>query len=350
MNNYLSIIIPVYNGESSIKLLLDSIFIQDHNFIKEVIIVNDGSTDNTIGIIENYNNPKIVLINKTHTNAGDSRNYGLAKATGIYIWFVDSDDRIPFNALDIINQKLKKSPNISILEFSYLLYDEKNDIMKDAFPNDQYIFSNCNDAKGHFITIQDYPILLTANAYPWNKIYNLDFIRSNKLTFSNTIVHNDLFFKISSEIVAKNIAFINQALYIHYINKINGQLTQQRNSIRVQSLIKALNDTDFFIAKHNINKFVKLHYLLFKFNIFPWAFTLVEKENDAYKDLNSFYIKSLNNMLISELLYVYNSKITSKQSRKLINNMLSSNIFPIQKRVILKFYKIYKKFNKFNKL
>lgn len=343
MDCRLSIIIPIYNGEKTLKPLLDSIFIQDNNFLKEVLIVNDGSTDNLINMIQQYNNKKIILINKKHSNAGDSRNVGIRKATGEYIWFIDSDDIISNDALNCIKNKLEEVPDVSIIEFAYLLYDEKHNLIKDTFKNDKIIFNNHKIKNINYFSINDYPLLLTSNAYPWNKIYQTKFIKNNKLNFSSTIVHNDLFFKLSTEMLAEKISFINQALYTHCINKITGQLTQQKNLVRTESLMAALNAVDDFILNHKINKNVKLYYLVFKFNVISWAFTLVEKEDNAYRLLYSYYIEKLYKISSAELLFVYSSTYTNKQSRDLIKRTTRKEGFSIKRKLIFNFINIYYK-------
>ena len=84
----LSIIIPVYNGEKYIKRCLDSIFTQSfENY--EVIIVNDGSTDNTKNILDELKNDKLKIYNNENHGVSYSRNFGIEHSIGEYIMFVD---------------------------------------------------------------------------------------------------------------------------------------------------------------------------------------------------------------------------------------------------------------------
>lgn len=87
-----SIVIPVYNSGSLIKRCLDSILSQKGNFIYEVLLVDDGSTDNSSEIIEEYHNPCFSLIHQQNAGPAKARNRGIELATGKYIAFIDSDD------------------------------------------------------------------------------------------------------------------------------------------------------------------------------------------------------------------------------------------------------------------
>ena len=91
----ISIIIPAYNCEKYIERCVKSILCQTYHNL-EIIVINDGSKDNTIKVLKKLGNEdnRIVVINKENTGVSDTRNLGLEKATGDYIGFVDSDDYI----------------------------------------------------------------------------------------------------------------------------------------------------------------------------------------------------------------------------------------------------------------
>ena len=125
MNNiYLSIIIPVYNGEKYIKRCINSIIDQEIDFM-EIIIINDGSADNTKEIceafVQKHNNIK--LINQENQGVSHSRNIGIQNATGKYVMFVDADDYLVEHSLNNIKDLLKE--DIDVLRYSYILNNEK---------------------------------------------------------------------------------------------------------------------------------------------------------------------------------------------------------------------------------
>ena len=95
INKVISIIVPIYNTERYLERCLESIINQEYKNL-EIILINDGSEDNSIDICEKYKKTdnRIIIINKEHTGVSDTRNVGLKNATGEYIGFVDSDDYI----------------------------------------------------------------------------------------------------------------------------------------------------------------------------------------------------------------------------------------------------------------
>ena len=109
-NDLISIIVPVYNVEKYIVRCLESILSQTYKNI-EVIIVNDGSVDKSGEICERYakKDNRIKLINKSNGGLSDARNKGIDQANGIYITFVDSDDYISQNYVEILYKLIKEN-------------------------------------------------------------------------------------------------------------------------------------------------------------------------------------------------------------------------------------------------
>ena len=134
-----SIIIPVFNGEKYLKKCLDSVKSQIYNDF-EVIIINDGSTDNTSKIIETYlTDKRFKVINQDNRGIGFSRNIGIKKAKGEYIVFLDSDDYIEFNFLEKMVYKIK-TDNLDMVVCDYFEEREaENRIKKVRIPNFFYI-------------------------------------------------------------------------------------------------------------------------------------------------------------------------------------------------------------------
>ena len=104
-----SIIIPVYNVENYLSECLDSAIAQDHEN-KEIIVINDGSTDNSPRIIDEYQKKHLEIIVKHTTNQGQStaRNIGLDMASGDYVIFLDSDDWLESNTLSVCLEKINE--------------------------------------------------------------------------------------------------------------------------------------------------------------------------------------------------------------------------------------------------
>ena len=114
-----SIIVPIYNAEEYLPKCIDSLINQTYQNI-EIILLNDGSTDNTQNIIASYKDKRIIAINKKNTGIADTRNEGIKKSTGEYIMFVDSDDYLELNSIELLIKKLEKDKS-DIVMFNYQL-------------------------------------------------------------------------------------------------------------------------------------------------------------------------------------------------------------------------------------
>ena len=208
-----SIIVPIYNCESFLRQCLSSIQQQSYTDI-EVICVDDGSTDKSNEIIKEYavGDKRFKYIFKEHSNAGESRNVGIAASRGDYLIFLDGDD---FFAPDMIEYALKcsLSTDADITVFQYKLYYEKlNRVSTKIYgihTNRKHPFSlfDCTNQKFEF-----------TNIAVWNKLYKADFIKKNHLMFKSHIAINDLFFSWCSLILAKKIALCRHVGTFYRVN------------------------------------------------------------------------------------------------------------------------------------
>ncbi len=140
----LSIVIPTYNEERHIGQLLDSIYSNDYKENFEIIVVDDGSKDNTVKIIQSYE--KVRLFKQNHKGAAAARNFGVKQSKGDIILFLDSDVITHKNVLSKIDIYFKKNPDLKVLMGIY----SKNPVNKSLFTRykallDYYIFTSTSD-------------------------------------------------------------------------------------------------------------------------------------------------------------------------------------------------------------
>ncbi len=126
-----SVIIPVYNVEQYLKRCLDSVFNQTLKDI-EIICVNDGSTDNSLKILEEYakNDKRIKIYNQLNKGVGAARNLALAKTGGEYICFIGSDDEYSLNTVEKV-YKIAKSNDAEVVQFNYKSFYENKEKIKE---------------------------------------------------------------------------------------------------------------------------------------------------------------------------------------------------------------------------
>ena len=138
-----SIIVPVYNTEKYIDQCLNSIINQSYDYF-EVILVNDGSTDNSLLKCAEWEkkDSRIRLITKENEGLGPTRNCGVANADGDYLLFIDSDDWYDNELLNMLAKEIKQS-NPDVVYFDFTIFDELNNTYTRSYENAQYI--NCDN-------------------------------------------------------------------------------------------------------------------------------------------------------------------------------------------------------------
>lgn len=171
-----SIIVPFYNSKKYLKRCLDSLVKQSLNDI-EFIFVNDGSTDGSEKIVYDYlsKDNRIRLFNKKNGGQASARNFGLSKAHGDYIIFIDSDDYVEENLCEELYNSVKNGYDIVISDY-YIVSDNVKSYHK---------ISKCVEGE---ISLKEY--LLTA-VCPWNKIYRREFLIKNGFVFPEGIIYED---------------------------------------------------------------------------------------------------------------------------------------------------------------
>ena len=189
MSVTLSIIIPVFNCEKTIKKCLDSIFNQKTELEYEVILVDDSSSDNTVKVVESTisGRKNSRLICQENAGAGAARNKALSYAKGEYLFFIDGDDYISGNCLNILNMEIQKKENLDILIFMYRYYDEESCTFKKMSQRDAAVYYD-TAFQNRIFSFEEFPQLHECITYPWNKLFRRSFVDENKLKFSETVV------------------------------------------------------------------------------------------------------------------------------------------------------------------
>lgn len=203
-----SIIIPVYNVELYLSDCLDSILNQNFDNY-EVIIVNDGSTDRSYDIILAYQNRfnNLVVLDQKNKGVSAARNLGLSVATGDYIWFVDSDDKIAEGALSLLSAKITDN-QCDILSFSSQhLIDATKEIRQNTIFDDSVYESCINFLRDNKLEIA-----------PWIYVIKRQVLTSNQILFREDVkLHEDEFYVLDIFAFANKIITIKAGLYIYRI-------------------------------------------------------------------------------------------------------------------------------------
>lgn len=218
-----SVIVPVYNVEKYLEKCLDSLVNQTLQDI-EIIVVNDGATDNSASIIDSFADkyPQIISLTKRNGGLSDARNYGMPYATGEYIGFVDSDDYVDFDMYEKLYEKAK---------------EEDSDVVEcdlhHVFPDgtiDTEVGERIQDRK---------QMLMMGRSVVWNKIYRREWLETTGVIFPKGLIYEDV------EFFCKLVPYINKYSYvdtasIYYVQR--GESINNKQSLKTLHILKILTN------------------------------------------------------------------------------------------------------------
>lgn len=237
-----SVVMPVYNAQDYLFDSLGNVLKQTLKEI-EVICVDDGSTDRSAEIIEDYASRdfRLSLIRQKNQYAGAARNAGLAKCRGKYVVFWDADDRFALDALEKLYQKAEADQaDMSVCDIRK--WDDTTDryvlpsnYLRKEFMPDKVPFS-AED-------IPQYIFNFTTNI-PWNKMYRRSFIQEHQLQFEHRKRANDVVFVMQALYLAKSITVVDERLIDYRYNN--------KNSLTATLSQDVFSTYDAFQAAHDI--------------------------------------------------------------------------------------------------
>ncbi|WP_308991952.1 glycosyltransferase [Mariniflexile litorale] len=289
----MTIIVPVYNVSAYLNTCINSIAIQDINSNQyEIIAVNDGSTDDSLAVLENlqlqFSNLKII----TQENQGLSgaRNTGLDNALGHYILFVDADDYILPNMLNNLI-KIASTYNTDILEFGAV----------GITPGKKIVYSMTASTHNNVLTGEEYLSSINYMGSACNKLYSFDFLNKHSLRFLEKVFIEDIEFNSRAVFLSKRIMAID-TIIAHFLQR-EGSITRTKNFAKKEKMI-----FDIFIVLKSINDFTE---------------KTVTKNSIAYIPLK----KRVNELVATMLLRVMKETKTTRIKDEIIIKLKNENLY-----------------------
>lgn len=243
----LSIIIPIYNAETTLRRCIDSILEQDFRDY-QIILVDDGSTDNSPAICDEYvkADHRALVLHKPHCGLSEARNTGIKKAKGEYITFVDADDAIARDTLSELMELLGVHQDYDMLEYSvYVKYGHPRKQRLMRLPTKEY-----HDMRQYWLEGKAYD-----HTFAWNKIYRREVF--DEVKYPPKKKFEDVY---TLPRILKNcntVATTDLGLYYYYYNP-NG-ITENANGRALSDLLYAhckmlyrCNDADYYARVLNI--------------------------------------------------------------------------------------------------
>lgn len=257
----ITVAIPVYNCEKTLKKCLDSIINQTFEEI-EILIINDGSPDNSEEICLDYikKDERIKYVRRENGGLASVRNLALETSNGEYLCFIDSDDYIDLNALSFMYEKAQKEKSDIVL-CGY--YTENGNAVQRVY------------YKGENVDTLDVIELKAKNLIDpaWNKLYRLDFLKGTGVKFPEGEYYEDTFFNLSLIPYNPKITVCEECFY-HYVLNM-GSITRRYNKEKLSTikdrarLLKSVTKgiepyCDFYFVKCVFSSFIDMFFSLTK--------------------------------------------------------------------------------------
>ena len=277
MSPKVSVIIPVYNTAPYLRESIGSIVNQSLHDI-EILIVNDGSTDNSAEIIRELANEdeRIQVFEQENQGQSVARNVGLKYASGEYIYFMDSDDLLSLDALEkLYNRCLARQLDVLFFDADILYEDGQQTLSWDYHRTERY---------GEEIVYQGTLLLddmlehYTFRATPWLYMVSRDFLTQQRLLFYPDIIHEDELFTMLLFMQSHRISCLKESLVKHRV-RANSTMTKKFSIRNVSCYLKVMDELFAYSRTHlSVLPLVKKYAKYTLNGVFETAFQLPFKE------------------------------------------------------------------------
>lgn len=238
-NPLISVIIPVYNAEEFLESSLRSVMDQTYKNL-EIICINDGSTDNSLSILQRMKDEdkRIRVISDVNHGAGAARNTGMDHATGDFIFFFDSDDLLKKKMMEILVKTALKN-DTDIVLFGYQKFSGSKKVHTDFSAKVLKVPMNRVISPDQ---VSD-RLFQADHGMPWNKFYNTRFLKDTGVRFQELKNSEDEYFSRITTVLAKRILFLDKVLIGYRVgNKKSLQGNHGKNILDSTYALRAIHD------------------------------------------------------------------------------------------------------------
>ena len=330
----ISIDVPVYNVEKYLKKCIESIINQSLQDI-EIICVNDGSTDSSLEILNDFasKDKRVVVINKTNSGYGHTMNMGLNTATGEYIGIIESDDFADLSMFEEL-YKLAKENDADIVKGDWYNYWSKNDFARKN--------NRISSAKAFKLTnSQKDKSLLRINPSVWSAIYKREFLNKNNIRFLETpgASYQDLAFSFKVFALAQRVILTDKAYLYYRQDNINSSV---KSKTKIYCVCDEFDEIDRFLgANPDLKHEFKVQEEIIRYT--GYVSSVLRISDDVKPEFIKIFSEHFKTEYASGLLGdEFFKKIDKKDFLTLINS-------PDKYILVLKRIEFCRKFNQFRK-
>ena len=279
----ISVIIPIYNQEKYLSDCLDNIINQSFRDI-EIICINDGSTDNSLEILEDYalKEERIRIITQENQGLAATRNRGIEIANGKYVYFIDSDDYLESTALEKLHD-LSEKLDPDFIMFKLNNFDEgSGEPIIDDYYTMPHLKERVGDNLFNYDDVSDFALKLAVNV-PGN-FYNREFI--NDLRFPEGLLFEDNVFFTNALFKATKIDFYDEFLYHRRVRENSLSRSLSLDTIEITDILLDLCE-EYYHPHHKRELYYRIFHNIYKvFDDAP-----EECKEDVFKGIKSRYKK-----------------------------------------------------------
>ena len=283
----ISIIIPIYNAENFLTQSIESVLTQSFDDI-ELILIDDGSVDESAKIIDQYasKNEKVIAIHQPNKGVSKARDVGIEKASGKWIYFLDSDDYADTTMFEKLYTAAKQNDSDVVMCGVHILNEKTGAISS----NDPYfglkIFEEQKDTGVFFNGVFSYEqcrdFLFRICVVPWNKLIKTDFLKKNSIKFAEGLSFEDNIFSLELLLKAGRISLVNEPLPYYRFGSVHS-LTYGINDYSKLDLFNVFNKMEVVLRDNGVfEEFGEYFFNHKKNTLLYW-----------YKKLNDFNVKDL---------------------------------------------------------
>lgn len=310
-----SVVIPVYNVEDFLEECLDSVINQTLEDI-EVICIDDGSTDNSLEILNNYSkkDSRIQIIIQENQGHAVATNNGIKLAKGKYLFLMDSDDILELNALEE-TYNVADGDNLDFVIFQAVnYYMDTNKLVRSEKYSMNALADYVGDRVFNYKDIKEFIFKITVT--PWSKLYNREFILNSDAKFPDGLIFDDNVFFFDILFSAKRIGFLKKHLFKrrwHSSSSTTYGGSKFIDYIKISNLI-----WDVF-KKHDVfDEFKEGLYSKKTATVYYWYKKINDKfKQDYFNEMKKDYLKLANNKD-----FIYN---LNKNNKLIFESVLKSN-------------------------
>lgn len=318
----ISIIIPVYNVGEYIKECLDSILVQTYKDL-QVLIVDDGSTDNTMNVVKEYEDKfkDLTILYQKNQGVSVARNTAFSHIKGEYTIYIDPDDFLEIDMLENMHKRAEQD-KVDIVISQYYVYYKKNDkrnYTEKYNVNFEKIYSNYE--------VMDLMLNYELQGQLWNKLFKTKLLKEIEFKFEPNRYIQDAFPVFRAIYKSKGISFIEKPLY--YYRQRETSTVHKKNAKLAEDYFHAMTTIINYIKDKNIkvnNKSLNI----FKINVlshFIAHYTNADKENN----LKSFKESKYNELSVRNKDFIFLNEISKNEKIKLLSWNLG--LYPILKKI-----------------